>query len=125
VRADADLWGLKLLYQTADARFSASRAFRRANAGRRNPQRAWLVSRLCAIWIWDFGGHLSVTTPPLGGPPRGALIDFLLAAMSQVIPGHDLPSPDTLRDQIKRERKDRENARQLGLFLDRFFKQRQ
>jgi hypothetical protein len=93
-------------------------ALRRANAGRRDSQREWLISRLCGIWLYNFGASdLTVTNPALGGPPRGRLIKFLLAAMRQVIPRRKLPSAETLRDLIKRERQARENAKQYRLFL--------
>jgi hypothetical protein len=95
-------------------------ARRRANAGRRDSQREFLISRLCGIWLYNFGApDLTVTVPPLGGPPRGPLIKFLLVAMSQIMPRRELPSAEALRDLIDRERRARENAKQLGLNLRR------
>ena len=67
------------------------------------------------MWLYDFHAPLKYRIPPLGGPPRGPLISFILAAAALVMPM--VPSPETVRDAIDRERKEHENARQLGLFL--------
>jgi hypothetical protein len=119
IRTEADLWGLKLLHRTASARFFGCQAMRRANAGRRDTQREFLISRLCGIWLDHFNGRdLTVSVPALGGPPRGPLIEFLFAAMRQVIPRKELPSREALPDMIRRERQERENAKQLRLQLE-------
>src|SRR5262245_11515247 len=113
---ERDLYYLAALDRRALAHMLACRAIRRANAGRRNTQREWLVSRLCGIWLDNFCGRdLTVTVPGDGGPPRGPLIEFLQTAMRVVM--FVKPSADTLRDAIARERAERENAKQLRLQL--------
>ena len=113
-RTERDLWCLKMVRQRPEHTWLACRAIRRANRRRSAPQHEWLVSRLSSIWLWDFrGGDLTVTIPSLGGPPGGRLIRFLMAAMRQIM--SELPSPDTLRDMIDRERQGRDDAKQLGL----------
>ena len=61
----------------------ACQAIRRANKGHRNPQREWLISRLCGIWLDNF--HAERLTVTVGGQPGGPLINFLLAAMRQIM----------------------------------------
>lgn len=117
ITTERDLYYLKMLHQRALAHVLACRAIRRANRGRKNAQHEFLISRLSGIWLNNFNGpDLTVTVPGKGGPPRGPLIAFLIATMRQIMPSA-LPSPETLRDTIDRERKERENAKQLRLQL--------
>ena len=97
----------------------AARAIRRAHRGHGDPQFEWLCNQLCTVWLWDFHApDLAYWVPSWGGSPRGALIAFMLAAIGEVVAKEEeLPSPYALRDAIVREREERENARQLGLFL--------
>ena len=100
----------------------AARAIRRAHRGHGDPQFEWLCNQLCTVWLWDFHApYLHYSVPSEGGSPRGALIAFMLTAIGEVVSKEEeLPSPYALRDAILREREERENARQLGLFLRRY-----
>jgi hypothetical protein len=115
VRAVRDFWGIAGLRQRAEAVWLAARAMRRANARRANVQHEWLYDRLCTVWLYDFHARLTYSVPPRGGPPRGPLIAFILAAAGLVM--SEPPSPETVRKAIHDVRKEREIARQLGLFL--------
>ena len=113
VMRERNLFYIERLRRSAQAQVGACQVIRRANKGHGNPQRDWLIGRLCGIWLDNFGGgRLTVT---VGNTPCGPLINFLLAAMRQVMP--DLPPPETLRDIIDREREGRENTLQLLLEL--------
>jgi len=115
VRVTPDLWAIEGLRKQALGLWLYARAIRRANARRANAQHEWLYDKLCIVWLYDFHAPLNYRVPPLGGPPYGPLISFILAAAALVMPM--VPSPETVRDAIDRERKEHENARQLGLFL--------
>jgi hypothetical protein len=118
IMRERDFFYIERLHRRALAHVLACRAIRRANAGRRDPQREWLISRLCGVWLDNFGApDLTVTVPPLGGAPRGPLIEFLLAAMRPIMPRRELPSRASLPRMIMREREERENAKQLRLEL--------
>jgi hypothetical protein len=118
VKTERDLWCMKMLRRRPEATWHACRAIGRANRRRRNPQREFLISRLCGIWLNNFGAqYLTVTVPALGGEPRGPLIEFLLAALREIMPRRELPDRETLRDLIDREREGRDNVRQLRLQL--------
>jgi hypothetical protein len=118
VRTEADLYWFKLLWRRPEHVWLGARAIRRANKGQKNQQREWLYHRLCGIWLDNFhANNLTVTIPPWGGPPEGPLIEFMLAAMRQIIPHSELPSTESLRRAIDRERKERANAAQLRLDL--------
>lgn len=120
VRLQRDFWSISRLRRRPMSLWCAARAIRRASPA--NPQREWVISRLCDIWLNNFGGqHLGVRRPSTGGKPYGPLIDYLLAALRQVIDG-DLPDAETLKDHITRERRERDRARQLQLFLKERFK---
>jgi hypothetical protein len=115
VRTEADRWFLEMLRRRPLATWLACRALRRANKGHQNSQREWFVSRLSGIWLDSFHApRLTVSVPATGGPPGGPLIEFMLAAMRQVMPE---PRRESLRDAIDRERRERENAKQLWLEL--------
>jgi hypothetical protein len=118
VRTEADLYWLAMLRRRPEATWLAAAAIRRANRGQKNQQREWLYHRLCTVWLDYFHApELSYSRPSRGGPPHGPLVAFMLAAVRQITPEDALPSPETLRDAIDRERRERENARQLVLQL--------
>jgi hypothetical protein len=118
IKTERDLFYIQRLYWRAEAVWIIARALRRANAGHRNTQREWLYHRLCGVWLDHFGARsLSYSVPSLGGPPYGPLIAFMLAAIRQVVSEEALPSPETVRDAIDRDRRERENAKQLVLRL--------
>jgi hypothetical protein len=120
IKRERDLFYIERLHRRALAGVLACRAIRRANRRRSNPQREWLISRLSGIWLYNFGApDLTYTVPSWGGPPSGPLIEFLLAAMRQIVPHDKLPKAHAWRDLIDRERRARENARQLRLDLRR------
>jgi hypothetical protein len=113
---ERDCWSIAMLRQRAEAVWLTARAIRRAHRGHRNVQQEWLYNQLCTVWIWDFHEpKLKYAVPSWGGAPYGPLIEFLLAAIREVVTEEELPSPYALRDAILRERAERENARQLGL----------
>jgi hypothetical protein len=115
IMQERDLFYLDRLHRHALSQVLGCRAMQRANAKRHDSQRAWLISRLCGIWLIDFRApELGFTVPPQGGEPYGPLIDFLRAAMRQVTAA---PSPHTLRRAIERERDDREGAKQLRFYF--------
>jgi hypothetical protein len=122
-RPDAQFgfWCITRLRRQVLRELLAARAIRRAHRGRGDPQFEWLCNQLCTAWLWDFHApDLRYWVPSWGGSPRGALIAFMLAAIGEVIvKEEDLPSPYALRDAIVREREERPNALQLGLFLRR------
>lgn len=119
VRTEADLWWIKMLWRRPEHDWLYADAIRRANKGQKNRQREWLYHRLCGIWLDHFHANdLTVTVPPWGGPPEGPLIEFMLAAMRQVIPRSELPkSTETLRYAIDREREARARTAQYSLAL--------
>ena len=121
VRTERDLWGLEGVRQRAEAVWLAARAIRRANARHQSVQREWLYHRLCTVWLDHFHAPgLTYSVPSRGGPPHGPLIAFMLAAIRQIVSQDPLPSPDTVAGAIKRERIERENAKQLSFyFLER------
>jgi hypothetical protein len=107
VKTARDLWYIAGLRRRPLSMWLAARAIQRANQGKRNTQHEWLCHRLCTIWLDYFHANgLSITR---GGP----LIRFMLAAMRQIMP-QEMPSPETVRDGIKRERVERDNAAQLS-----------
>jgi hypothetical protein len=115
---EARVWSLSRLWQHAEGLWLVASAVCRAHKGHRNVQREWLYHRLCTVWLENFSGpRLTWTVPSKGGPPQGPLIDFMLIAFCQVMPERLLPAPETVRDAIERERRERENARQLVLQL--------
>jgi hypothetical protein len=107
IKTERDVFYIQRLHRRAEAVWLVARALRRANQGKRNVQHEWLCHRLCTVWLDYFHAPgLSITR---GGP----LIRFMLAALRQVMPQEELPSPETVRDGIKRERDERANAAQL------------
>jgi hypothetical protein len=116
LKTERDLRGIALLRRRPEALWLVACAIRRAHAHKKSVQWEWLIHRLCGVWLDCFHGELTFTVPPLGGAPRGPAIEFLRAAISQVEPE---PSPATVRDGMRRERAERENARQMALDLRR------
>jgi hypothetical protein len=113
---ERDCWSIAMLRQRAEAAWLTARAIRRAHRGHRNVQREWLCNQLCTVWLWDFHApDLTCSVPSWGGAPYGPLIEFLRAAIREVVAEEELPSPYALRDAIRREGAERENARQFGL----------
>jgi hypothetical protein len=114
---ERDLHYIATLHSRALAHVLACQALRRGNRGKEDPQQVCLISWLCGIWLNYFHApDLTFTVPPLGGEPRGPLIDFLRAAMSKVM---TVPSPHTLRRAIERERAERENLRRRVIERER------
>jgi hypothetical protein len=113
---ERDCWSIAKLRQRAEAAWLAARFIRQAHSRHGNVQQEWLITELCTCWIWDFhqGEALSYSIPPKGGEPSGPLIDFLSAAIREVTPGRVPLNAFTLRDAILRQRRERENAKQLG-----------
>ena len=113
---ERDCWSIAMLRQRAEAAWLTARAIRRAHRGHRNVQREWLCNQLCTVWLWDFHApDLTCSVPSWGGAPYGPLIEFLRAAIREVVAEEELPSPYALRDAIRREAAEREKARQFGL----------
>jgi hypothetical protein len=117
VKTEAHFYWLAQLRSRAEAEWLTARVMRAANARKANVQRAWLYHQLCSVWRDHFEGDLTYTVPPLGGPPHGQLIDFIVAAFRQVVSVDALPAAETVRDAIDREKRERENLRQLVLKL--------
>jgi hypothetical protein len=69
---ERDLYYIEALRRRALAHVLACRAIRRANAGRRDPQREWLISRLCGIWLDHFGAPISPSPCRRSAGRRGA-----------------------------------------------------
>ena len=116
VRITPDLWAIEGLQKQVLGLWWYARVIRRANARRASVQREWLYHRLCTIWLDHFHTpKLTYNRPARGGDPYGPLIDFILAAMRQIVP--KLPDPETVADAIDRERIERENAKQLSFYF--------
>jgi hypothetical protein len=113
-RTQAHIFGMKILRRFVLANLEASKFIRAAYPKNMRSEREWLYFRLCKIWLDHFHApYLTYTVPSLGGPPCGPLIEFLQAAMRQVMPE---PSPETLRDAIDRVGADIEHNKQEVLF---------
>ena len=118
VRTKDELSCIKMLRQRPESEWLGARAKQRAHQGKRNVQREWLYHRLCTVWLDHFGANaLTYSVPSLGGKPYGPLIAFMLAVIRQIVSEEKLPSPETVRDAIDRERRDRERSKQLNFFL--------
>jgi hypothetical protein len=110
IRIKPDLWSLEGLRQCVEAVLRMAHVLQRANARRQSLQRAMLYEWLCTIWLDHFGGKLTYgrrATSEVSGP----LVEFLLAAMRQVMPKDALPSREAVRDNIDDQRRERENAK--------------
>jgi len=115
VKTERDFCALRNLWLRTQTVWLAAHVILNRNAGRKSLQREWLYHRLCGLWLDHFDGELKVSVPPSGGPPGGRLIAFMLAALRQIVSADALPSSETVRDAIDRERRERENLRQLVL----------
>jgi hypothetical protein len=94
---------LRLLAVTLEDRVELKR---HTDAKNRSAQREWLYRRLCDVWLDYFEG------PELpAGRARTPLVNFMLEAMRQIRTRLTLPRPDTVRDNIERERQARDPAR--------------
>jgi hypothetical protein len=113
-RARLDLQSIERLRQRPLAVLLAARAIQRAHVGHRNIQRELLYHWLCNAWIDHFHGELTYSRPSLGGPPRGPLVEFMLTAFRQV---DAMVGREAVAVNIRRERSERENVRQLVLRL--------
>jgi hypothetical protein len=111
IKIERDLWCLEGMRRRTEDVLVANRTLQDANAGRRNEQRAMLYHWLCGVWLDHFGGEL--TYDRRGGDPGGPLVEFILAAMRQVMPEDALPSREAARDNIDRDGRERENVKQL------------
>jgi hypothetical protein len=118
LKTEAGFFFIRKLRERAEAVWLGAQVIRQANARHANVQREWLYYRLCDIWLDHFNSPaLTYTRPSRGGPPTGPLIDFMRAAMRQIMPENKLPKPEAMRDAIDRERRNREYAKQLWLDL--------
>jgi hypothetical protein len=119
VRANAHLWGMRHLHNYVLANVLYYRAIKRAHARNASVQREMLYHWLCSVWLENFGAPGLTQSRSRGGEPGGPLIAFMLAAMKPILPHYALPSRETLRDAIKRERRERENVAQLRFHFER------
>ena len=117
-RTERDLWGLKGVRQRAEAVWLLAHTIQCAHARHASVQDAWLYHRLCAIWRNHFHA-VRLTYDTSGGEPHGPLVEFILAAMRQIMPEDALPARWTVRDAIDRENSERANAKRFGKFLRR------
>ena len=117
VKTKRDLGCIEGLRRRAEALWLVAQTIRRAHTGHKNVQREWLYYRLCSVWIDYFDGELVYSRPSRRGPPYGPLINFMLAAIRQVVSEDDLPSSETVRNAIDDERRGRERMQQLILRL--------
>jgi hypothetical protein len=114
IRIKPDLWCLEGLRSRPAAALHVARKLQDANSRRQNEQRAMLYHWLCGVWLYHFGGRLTYDRSS-GGEPGGPLVEFILAAMRQVMPEDALPSREAVRDNIDRERVAREHAARVAL----------
>jgi hypothetical protein len=111
IKTERDRFYFQRLLWRVEAVWCANRTLQEANAGRRNVQRAMLYHWLCGVWLDHFGGELVYSRS--GSEPSGPLVEFILAAMRQIVPKEQLPSREAVRDNIDRDRRERENASQI------------
>jgi hypothetical protein len=101
----AHLWWIRRLRLLASSPVDAAWSKQRANTKNRNSRREWLCYRLCEVWLDHFQDPPPEGQParlPPVGPLRTPLVNFIRAAMRQIMPGGALPRPDTVRDNIVR-----------------------
>jgi hypothetical protein len=113
IKTERDRFYIQRLQQRAEAVWIANRTLQDANAGRRNVQRAMLYHWLCGVWLDHFHAT-KLTYSRQAGEPSGPLVDFILAAMLQIMPEDALPSREAVRENIDRDRRERGNAEQLA-----------
>jgi hypothetical protein len=110
IKIERDLHYLEDLRRRTEHDLLIARTLQDANEGRRNLPRSMLYTWLCSVWIDHFGGELTYdrSAGELGGEPGGPLVEFILAAMRQVMAEDELPKRETVRDNIDRDRCGRE-----------------
>jgi hypothetical protein len=116
-----NLLALKPLRQQAEARVKEYDARLRARQARRDPAREWLFGRLFEIWTDCFDGKLAVTTRR-GRPPSGPLVRFIFAILKPLtltLWERELPSPETIRDRVRQERRRRAAPHKPSVLLPR------
>jgi hypothetical protein len=113
VKIERDLWWLAGLRRRTTDVWLAAQTQKDANDRKKSVQRAMLYHWLCSIWLDHFSGEL--TYDRRSGEPSGPLIDFMLAAMRQIMPEDALPKREAMRDNIDRERNEREDLKQQHL----------
>jgi hypothetical protein len=100
------LWCIARLRRRTETMLNTARDLQGIQTPRQTDQRVMLYHWLCGVWLNYFEG------PELpAGRARTPLVNFMLAAMHQIRPRLTLPRPDTVRDNIERERGDRDPAR--------------
>jgi hypothetical protein len=107
VKTERDLWSIALMRRRALAKLLGAEAQQEANGRNKSEQRAFLYHWLCEVWLEYFEGP----ELPDVGPRRTPLVNFILAAMGLIMPKGDLPKPDTVRDNIERQRRGRASLR--------------
>jgi hypothetical protein len=123
IRIKPDLWCLEGLRRETQNVLDVAGTLQKANDRRHDVRRAMLYHWLCNAWLDYFEGGPELPPPgwglpPLGplppgpelpppGPARTPLVNFMLAAMRLIMPSRDLPKPDTVRENIDRERRER------------------
>jgi hypothetical protein len=107
IKTERGLRWIEGLRGRTEAELRVARTLKDANDRRQNVQRAMLYHWLCNVWLAHFEGP----ELPDVGLPRTPLVNFTLAAMRQVMPGGALPRPDTVRENIDRERRERARLR--------------
>jgi hypothetical protein len=130
IEAERGRWCIEALRRHIEAALLTARIKRRAYAGRQDPQRVSLYHWLCTVWLNHFHG-IDLSYDTSGGEPHGPLVEFILAAMRQVMPEDALPARWTVRDAIddevferahfeqelekERLKQERDNAAPLGI----------
>jgi len=109
IQTEFGIWCIARLRQRTMAVWQCAHTIRVANARHQNTQRAMLYYSLCTVWLDHFHAELKYNrpSPPKRGDPYGPPIDFMLAAMRQVMPEDALPDPETVSDAIDRYKKGR------------------
>jgi hypothetical protein len=107
IETERGLWCIARLRRRTEAMLHGARTLQDAKTPRQTEQRAMLYHWLCGVWLDYFEGP---ELPPAGSA-RTPLVNFILAAMREIRPRLTLPRPDTVRDNIERERQEREPTR--------------
>lgn len=111
IKTERDRFYIDRLRRRALSVWEGAEAQKNANTGQKNVQREGLYHGLCEAWLDYFQGP---ERPPVRAElpsPRSAmrtpLVNYILAAMSLVMPKGELPDPDTVRGIIDDKRKAR------------------
>ena len=99
----SDLKAAREIQYRAEKHIKGFAARLRSQQGQRNEARERLYMKLFAIWC-SVGGKLTMTTPRKG-PPRGPLIDFMLAVTGLVM--DPPPTAASIRTALRREKRRR------------------